>query len=436
LTGLLELDIDYVSTEAAIVMKDLVRKYPEQFERASGAVDRCMKIVTEPDGKCALLWILGEYGLLIEDAPYLLEPMIDGFLEETSGAVRLEMITAAVKLFFCRPPEMQKMLGSLLQKAICETTHPDVRDRAILYYRLLEHSPEEARRVICAPKEVVEEFQEEMDADARNQIFEEFNSLSVVYKQPSSKFVLNKVSLCLNAKMEPPPTSGNMQEADDYPATAPADMMSIPKNVDPAEAYAAGYGAEPVCDSADLLGEGGFSAPAQQAPPPAAPAAAVDLLGMGDLLGFDDSAGPLDPMQSSPSVPQFSLTQGVTMNGQQFEGYWSQLPMGQQQAKQMRPLGQLTTAMVEDCLRPRGIYVIASGPQPGALKFFFFAKQAAGPAAAGFSNDIWFMVELLTSTVPGGQAQASVKADNAQSTSVELFVNYLWESLDAYVVRT
>merc|ERR1719253_1129339 len=194
LTNLLELDIDYVSTEAAVVMKDLVRKYPDQFQRASGAVERCIKIVTEAEGKCAVLWILGEYGLLIEDAPYLLEPMIDGFLEETSGAVRLEMLTATVKLFFCRPLEMQRMLGSLLQKAICETTHPDVRDRAILYYRLLEHSPEEARRVICAPKEVVEEFQEEMDADVRERVFDEFNMLSVVYKQPASKFVLNKVS--------------------------------------------------------------------------------------------------------------------------------------------------------------------------------------------------------------------------------------------------
>mmetsp|Transcript_21961 Transcript_21961/g.55959 ORF Transcript_21961/g.55959 Transcript_21961/m.55959 type:complete len:561 (+) Transcript_21961:233-1915(+) len=154
LTNLLELDIDYVSTEAAVVMKDLVRKYPQQFQRASGAVERCIKIVAEPEGKCAVLWILGEYGLLIEDAPYLLEPMINGFLEETSGNVRLEMLTAAVKLFFSRPPEMQKMLGRLLEKAVTEASHPDVKDRALLYYRLLEHSPEEARRVICAPKEV------------------------------------------------------------------------------------------------------------------------------------------------------------------------------------------------------------------------------------------------------------------------------------------
>mmetsp|Transcript_13577 Transcript_13577/g.31919 ORF Transcript_13577/g.31919 Transcript_13577/m.31919 type:complete len:632 (-) Transcript_13577:63-1958(-) len=206
LTSLLELDIDYVSTEAAIVMKDLVRKYPQQSESASSAVERCMKIVTEPEGKCALLWILGQYGLLIEDAPYLLEPMIDNFMEELSGAVRLEMLTAAVKLFFARAPEMQDMLGRLLQTAICETTHPDVRDRALLYYRLLEHSPEEARRVICAPKEVVDEFQEEMDAEQKEKIADEFNTLSTVYRQPAAKFVLLKIPCAMGvAKMQPPP---------------------------------------------------------------------------------------------------------------------------------------------------------------------------------------------------------------------------------------
>merc|ERR1719473_2513505 len=141
--------------------------------------------------------------------------MIDEFLEEPSGAVRLEMLTATVKLFFCRPPETQKMLGRLLEKAIQESSHPDVRDRALLYYRLLEHSPEEARRVICAPKEVVEEFQEEMDADVKEKVFDEFNTLSVVYKQPSSKFVLNKVSANMFAKMEPPPSSGEAQQADE-----------------------------------------------------------------------------------------------------------------------------------------------------------------------------------------------------------------------------
>merc|ERR1740139_2181552 len=101
--------------------------------------------------------------------------MVDNFLEEASGSVRLEMLTTAVKLFFARPPEMQAMLGKLLDKAISESQHPDVRDRGLLYYRLPEHSPEEAYRIICAPKEIVEEFQEEMDVDLRDRVFDEFN---------------------------------------------------------------------------------------------------------------------------------------------------------------------------------------------------------------------------------------------------------------------
>ncbi|CAJ1333734.1 unnamed protein product [Effrenium voratum] len=136
--------------------------------------------------------------------------MIDSFMEEV-GAVQLEMLTATVKLFFCRPPEVQKMLGRLLQKAIQECTHPDVRDRALLYYRLLQVSPEEARRVICAPKEVVEEFQEEMDADLRDRVFEEFNSLSTVYKQPASKFIQVSGSPFVAMKMPPPPLPEGME---------------------------------------------------------------------------------------------------------------------------------------------------------------------------------------------------------------------------------
>ena len=41
---------------------------------------------------------------LIDDAPYLLEPLIDGISDEPSMPVRCELLTATVKLFFKRPP--------------------------------------------------------------------------------------------------------------------------------------------------------------------------------------------------------------------------------------------------------------------------------------------------------------------------------------------
>jgi len=453
LTNLLELDIDYVSTEAAVVMKDLVRKYPKQFQRASGAVERCMKIVAEPEGKCALLWILGEYGLLIEDAPYLLEPMIDGFSEEQSGAVRLEMLTAAVKLFFCRPPEMQQMLGRLLQKAIQETSHPDVHDRALLYYRLLEHSPEEARRVICGPKEIVEEFQEELDADARERIYEEFNTLSTVYKQPAAKFAMSKLPSMVGCKMQPPPLLDG--EVPSQPRSQPAQAIETPEPPPPPAAQSNLLGDEPAFSSScdllghdnggplgDLLGDGPspVAQPAAKPPPPPAQQPQNEL---SDLLGvggdpFGDPFAPAAPVQSTPAIPPappaFTLATGVVMDSQQFQGRWSQVGQLPPQSRQMRPtLMPVTTATVEEVLRRKGVSVIASGMLPGnAMKFFFYAKQATGPAAANpMAGDVWFFLELIMT--PGGMAQCTLKADNAQQASVGCFFTALWEALSEFV---
>lgn len=48
--------------------------------------------------------------------------------------VRLALLAAAMKLFFRRPPECQKLLGSVLAAASSDTNQ-DVHDRALLYYR-------------------------------------------------------------------------------------------------------------------------------------------------------------------------------------------------------------------------------------------------------------------------------------------------------------
>ena len=69
----------------------------------------------------------------MQDAPYLLEPLAEGFAEE-AVPVRLALLAAVMKLFFRRPPECQKLLGSVLAAASADTNQ-DVHDRALLYYR-------------------------------------------------------------------------------------------------------------------------------------------------------------------------------------------------------------------------------------------------------------------------------------------------------------
>lgn len=68
-----------------------------------------------------------------QDAPYLLEPFVDGFASE-DPSVRLAVLTAAMQLFFRRPPEMKPILGAALSAGVVDN-HADVHDRALLYYR-------------------------------------------------------------------------------------------------------------------------------------------------------------------------------------------------------------------------------------------------------------------------------------------------------------
>merc|ERR1712129_108358 len=94
----------------------------------------------------------------------------------------------------------------------------------------------EARRVICAPKEVVEVFQEEMDAEARERLFEEFNTLSTVFRQPASKFVLSKEPIVI-CKMQPPVLPDDQQyggndqagDANGYTVSAATTLASNPQ---------------------------------------------------------------------------------------------------------------------------------------------------------------------------------------------------------------
>ena len=69
----------------------------------------------------------------VQDAPYLLEGCALGFANE-EDQVQLALLSAAMKLFFKRPPECQQLLGATLAAASAESSQ-DVHDRALLYYR-------------------------------------------------------------------------------------------------------------------------------------------------------------------------------------------------------------------------------------------------------------------------------------------------------------
>lgn len=57
----------------------------------------------------------------------------------------------------------------------------DVHDRALFYYRLLQYDVSVARSVVDPPKQAVSVFADTQSSEIKDRIFDEFNSLSVIY---------------------------------------------------------------------------------------------------------------------------------------------------------------------------------------------------------------------------------------------------------------
>merc|ERR1719410_930496 len=160
---------DYIMCETAVCIKMLLRKYPAQYHDLVDKLKTVMRSLEENAGKCAVLWVLGEYGDRLIEAPYILESYIDGYDMEDSSEVKLEMLAAAMKLFFKKAPEVQRMLG-----------------------RLLKYDVAKAEAVVRCPKVSVNSFVDPGEEDLTDKIFDEFNTLSVIYKKPAELFITDE----------------------------------------------------------------------------------------------------------------------------------------------------------------------------------------------------------------------------------------------------
>jgi vesicle coat complex subunit len=153
LVDLVDLDVAYVRTEAVKGLVDVLRVFPSVKGHVIPFIPRLMRRAEDADARGSVLWMLGEYGEEVQEAPYLLEKAVAGFRNEVSPNVRLQTLTATMKLFFKRPPEVQLTLGRLFKATLDDSAtgntgvNQDVHDRALLYYRLLSGNVSAANEI-------------------------------------------------------------------------------------------------------------------------------------------------------------------------------------------------------------------------------------------------------------------------------------------------
>jgi len=344
---LLDSNVEHVQSEAATALSLMLRKHADLKPVASMSLVRTLKYVQEPTGKASIIYLIGECGDLINEAPYALEKLIDNYDAIEDVAVKHQLLNACLKLFFLRPPEMQRMLGRLLHKATDDVSSQDLHDRALLYYRLLRSGADP--KTILAP--IVQTnhnlgervFTEDDDAQLRAELMEEFNTLATIYGKASVNFIRPDFQV-VHKKM---PAEHPLQEGNDMMGAGhvPVAPQSMPQ---PA------------------------SVSHEPAPMPEAPA--TNGL-VADLLGFDaPSAPPVQVVQP----PSYSLASGVAMTGDEYQSKWAAISDADAIVSTVAMKNVPATAgEVESLLLRSSVATMASGELPTEFKFFLYAKEAS-----------------------------------------------------------
>ncbi|PLB37780.1 putative AP-2 adaptor complex subunit beta [Aspergillus candidus] len=183
LLELVSAKIPYIVQEATVVIRNIFRKYPNQYEGIIGHVIQNIDDLDEPEAKAAIIWIIGQYADRIENSDGLLQDYLATFHDETVE-VQLALLTATVKFFIQRPTKGQQLVPQVLKWCTEETDDPDLRDRGYMYWRLLSTDPTTARQVIMGQKPPISAESEKLDSRTLEELCLNIGTLATVYLKP------------------------------------------------------------------------------------------------------------------------------------------------------------------------------------------------------------------------------------------------------------
>jgi AP-4 complex subunit beta-1 len=187
LKGLLNRNTDFIVSETLCVIRELSRKYPAVFDEFANMLESSIiTLNNETRGLSALLWLIGEFGDKIEHSSYIVDYLSKLEIQSTEFAYAL--LLASCKLFFKNPGEMQPILGKVFENILKNYQDVDLRDRTQYYYNLMKNDINMAEYVICGEPTIVDYFYSDFDEEYVDEIYAQFNSLSIIYRKPEEKF--------------------------------------------------------------------------------------------------------------------------------------------------------------------------------------------------------------------------------------------------------
>lgn len=270
--------IPYIVQEATVVIRNIFRKYPNQYESIITTVIQNIDELDEPEAKAAVIWIIGQYADRIDNSDAFLQDYLATFHDEPVE-VQLALLTATVKLFIQRPTKGQELVPQVLKWCTEETDDPDLRDRGFMYWRLLSTDPETARKIVMGEKPPITADREKLDPRTLEELCLNVGTLATVYLKP----VQQVFRLARPKRLAPSPAlqQPTYQDSHDTPFHIPLSTLLSPSQepeanaqsnssnpsmaqkpdisaaVNAADVYFAGIGNDQVADQMAAMSLGG-----------------------------------------------------------------------------------------------------------------------------------------------------------------------------------
>ena len=197
---LIKTKIEYVVQEAIIVIKDIFRKYPNRYESIIKDLCENMKTLDNTEARAAMIWIIGQYGELIDNSINLMTDFAENFKDESKN-VQLAILNASVKIYLKLEGDAEDLITSVLQQATDESDNPDLRNRGYIYWRMLSENPEEAKTIIMCEKPTISEDSGHLEPHLLDTLIDNISMLSSVYYKPPETFA-KKVRDRINERLD------------------------------------------------------------------------------------------------------------------------------------------------------------------------------------------------------------------------------------------
>ena len=180
-------EAEYTVEESIIVIADILRRYPGEFESIIQTLNGLEKI-KDSKAKAAAIWIIGEYNEIIENSDVILDPYLDSFQDE-APEVQLQLLTAFVKIYVNHPEQSHDQLQFVLNSATKDSILPDVKNRALIYWRLLSTDIKLSKQAVSFSKQTEPEDLGINDPEMLSELIGNMGNISGVLHIIPSDFV-------------------------------------------------------------------------------------------------------------------------------------------------------------------------------------------------------------------------------------------------------